>query len=173
MLLGPGGPAYAQGTHETGHLVPADVVAGPVGRLGQLAPSVDRVVVLEELFELGPELGVADCPSRGRPNLGGVVGGRGDRELLADRLDSPSTPTGLIVPVGVDEGDYLVRRRSSSAPKRLAAAWRMSLARRSSLTSYRSSTSSSCSLVVTPARMPPSTSACLTQVRSDSVPTPS
>jgi hypothetical protein len=49
----------------------------------------------------------------------------------------------------------------------------MSLARRSSLTSFRSSTSSSCSLVVTPARMPPSTSACLTQVRSDSVPTPS
>jgi hypothetical protein len=122
VLLGPRGPAYAQGTHETGHLVPADVVAGPLRRLGQLAPAVDGVVVLPELLKLGPEVGVADRPGRGRPNLGGVVGGRGDLQLLADRLDSPSTPTGLIVAVGVDEGDYLVRRRSSSAPKKLAAA---------------------------------------------------
>jgi hypothetical protein len=78
--------------------------------------------VLPEFLKLGPEVGIADRPGRGRPNLGGVVGGRGDLQLLADRLDSPSTPTGLIVAVGVDEGDYLVRRRSSSAPKKLAAA---------------------------------------------------
>ncbi len=89
-------------------------------------------------------------PSRWRSGLSVVVGGGGDLQGLADRLDPPSTPTGLDVTVGVDEGDYFVRRRSSSAPKKLAAAWRMSFARRSSLTSLRSVFSSSCSAVVNP-----------------------
>jgi hypothetical protein len=68
------------------------------------------------------------------------------------QIDStpPSTPTGLSVAVGVDEGDYFVRRRWSSAPKKVPAAWRMSLARWSSLTSLRSLTSSSCSTIVNP-----------------------
>ena len=125
VLLRPRGSAYAQGTHETGHLVPAGVVAGPMGRLGELAAPIDRVVLLPEPFELGSEGGVADGPGRRWPGLGVVVGGGGDLQLRTDRLDSPLTPTGLAVAVGVDEGNYFVRRRSSSAPKKLAAAWRM------------------------------------------------
>ena len=44
--------------------------------------------------------------------------------------------------MGVDEGDYFFCRRSSSAPKKVAAACKMSLERRNSLTSLRSSLSS-------------------------------
>jgi hypothetical protein len=72
--------------------------------------------------------------------------------------------------VGVDEGDYFFCRRSSSAPKKVAAACKMSLERRSSFTSLRSSFSSACSVVVSPARAPKSISDCLTQARSDSDP---
>jgi len=50
----------------------------------------------------------------------------GDRQQLADRLDPEP------VPVGVDEGDHMLGRRSSSAPKKAAADFRISLARRSS-----------------------------------------
>ena len=138
--------------HETGYLVPADVMAGPAGRLGQLAPAVDRVVVRPQLDQLGAELGVSQRPGREGPGLGVVVGGGGDLQLLADRLDPPSKPTGLIVPMGIDEGDYFLCRRSSSAPKKLAAACRMSLARRSSRFSLRSCFNSACSVVLNPAR---------------------
>jgi hypothetical protein len=57
---------------------------------------------------------------------GGVVGGGGDRQHPADRLDPEP------VPVLVDGGDHLLGRRSSSAPKSAAADFRISLARRSS-----------------------------------------
>ena len=71
-------------------------------------------------------------PGRRRPLLMGVVGVRGDLAAVlgehpADRLD-PETP-----PVSVDEGDYLCDWRSSSAPKKVAAAFKISFARRSSL----------------------------------------
>ena len=58
-------------------------------------------------------------------------------------------------------------------PKKLAAACKMSLARRSSKFSLRRRLSSACSSVVNPGRLPASTSARLTQLRSDSSPTPS
>ncbi len=49
-----------------------------------------------------------------------------------------TVPTRAIIgvpkPSRVDEGDYLFCRRSSSAPKKLAEAWRTSLGRRSSVT---------------------------------------
>src|ERR687898_3271689 len=63
-----------------------------------------------------------------------VVGGRGDLQHLADRLD-PEPP-----PVPVDVGDHFLRWRSSSAPKKAAAVFKISLARRSSLFSRSSST---------------------------------
>ena len=71
-------------------------MAGPTGGLGELASSVDRVVLLPERLKLGSELGVADGPGRGWSGLGVVVGGGGDLEFGADRLDPPSTPTGLV-----------------------------------------------------------------------------
>ena len=43
--------------------------------------------------------------------LGGVVGGGGDLQLFADRLDSPLQPTGRFLPVGVDVGNYFVDQR--------------------------------------------------------------
>jgi hypothetical protein len=102
-----------------------------------------------------------------------VVGGRGDLQLFTDRLDSPATPTGFVVPVGVDEGNYLFCRRSSSAPKKVAAACKMSFARCSSKFSLRSRFSSSRSSVLRSGRVPASMSACFTHVRCDSPPTPS
>jgi len=146
------GSAYALVAHETGHLVPADVMAGSPGGLGQLAPAVDRVVVRPQLDQLGAELSVTDGPGREGPGLGVVVSGGGDLQLFADRLDPPSTPTGLSVAMGVDEGDYFLCRRSSSAPKKLAAACKMSLARRSSRFSLRNCFNSVCSVVLNPAR---------------------
>ena len=62
-LLGPADATYALVAHETGHLVPSDVVAGPMGRLGQLASAVDRVVVLPEVHQGGSELGVTEHPA--------------------------------------------------------------------------------------------------------------
>jgi hypothetical protein len=50
----------------------------------------------------------------------------------ADRLDSPAQPGTATLLVGVDEPDHFFDRRSSSAPKKLAATFKMSLARRSS-----------------------------------------
>ena len=54
-------------------------------------------------------------------------------EHSADRLDPEA------VPVSVDEGDHFGDWRSSSAPKKWAAAFKISFARRSSLTSRSSS----------------------------------
>jgi hypothetical protein len=46
-----------QSPHEPGHLVPTDIVARPAGGLGELAPPIDRVVLLPEPLELGSEGG--------------------------------------------------------------------------------------------------------------------
>src|ERR1051326_6815593 len=97
----------------------------------------------------------------------GVVGGRGDLQRSADRLDSPA------LSVSANElHDFLGSRGSSSAAKKAEAAFRISLARRSSRTSRSSSAIRCCSAVVTPGRFPLSISACLTQLRSDSGPIP-
>src|SRR4029453_14655646 len=84
----------------------------------------------------------------------GVVGGRGDRQHLADRLDPVATP------VIVDEGDHVLDRRSSSAGAKYAEALRrISLAWRSSRTSRSSALIRSRSALVGPGRPPPSRSA--------------
>ena len=59
-----------------------------------------------------------------------VVGGRGDLQGLADRLDPEP------LPVSVDERSYFGCRRSSSAPKKIAADFSISFARRSSRFSF-------------------------------------
>ena len=66
-----------------------------------------------------------------------VVGGRGDRQLSADRLDPEP------VPMFVHEGGHFLGRRSSSAWAKYADAFRkISLARRSSRFSRRNSRTS-------------------------------
>src|SRR5215216_1852163 len=116
--------------------------------------------------DLRLQLLVAQRPGRERPALGGVVGGGGDRQQLADRLDPKP------VLVTVDIGDHLVGRRSSSAPKKAAADFRISFARRSSRTSRSSVLSRSRSSLVNPGREPVSVSARRTHLRSVSEETP-
>src|SRR5262249_3727941 len=96
-----------------------------------------------------------------------VVGGGGDLQDLAYRLDSE------LPPVLVDVVDHLARRPSSSAAKKADALFRISFARRSSRFSLSSSVIRRRSSEVTPGRLPSSISACLTQLRSDSGPIPS
>src|SRR5215216_1533386 len=116
--------------------------------------------------DLRLQLLVAQRPGRERPALGGVVGGGGDRQQLADRLDPKP------VLVTVDIGDHLVGRRSSSAPKKAAADFRISFARRSSRTSRSRVLSRSRSSLVSPGRRPSSVSARRTHLRSVSAETP-
>jgi hypothetical protein len=59
----------------------------------------------------------------------------------------------------VDVGDHLLGRRSSSAPKKAAADFKISLARRNSRTSRSSVFSRSRSSLVSPGRNPSSVSA--------------
>src|SRR5450830_1339501 len=82
---------------------------------------------------------------------------RGNLQDLAERLD----PIGITMLV--DEGSQDFSRRSSSAwAKNALASLSISLARRNSLTSRSSSFMRCASVVVTPSRMPASTSARLT-----------
>ena len=103
---------------------------------------------------------IAHPPRRRLPAAGGVVRRPGDLQLAADRLD----PEALAV--GVDDAGHFGSRGSSSRAKKAEAAWRISLARRSSRFSRLSSRSRSRSSVVSPGRAPPSTSARRTQMRS-------
>src|SRR5699024_9739408 len=73
-----------------------------------------------------------------------------------------------LVLVRLDERDYLLCWRSSSAPKKEAARLRISFARRSSRFSCSSAFSRSDSSVLTPGTSPSSISARLTPVRTDS-----
>src|SRR3954453_13996939 len=81
-------------------------------------------------------------------------------EHPADRLDPEP------VPVGVDERHYFLDWRSSSAPKKADAAFKISFARRSSRFSRSSSRIRARSSVVSPGRWPASVSARRTHWRS-------
>src|SRR5574344_2534368 len=124
-----------------------------------LAHAVDREVFAPDALNLGTERLIPAQASRPpfRVGLAGgmlVVGRRGNRQYLADRLD----PVGLAVVV--DEGLHRLKRRSSSAWAKYAEALRrISLACRSSRTSRSSALSRSRSGVVSPSRSPPSRSA--------------
>src|SRR5688500_7918059 len=89
-----------------------------------------------------------------------VIGGWGDRQHLADRLDP------VIPPVIVYERDHRLNGRSSSAWAKYADALRrISLAWRSSRFSRSSAFIRAPSSVVGPPRRPWSRSACRTQLR--------
>ena len=154
--FGATGPANALTFHESLDLVTTTTESPTLRGLGELASSVDGVVLLPEGLKRGSELLVTHLTLGGRTGLLVVVSGRGDLQLGTDRLDSPTTPPGLVLPVGVDEGNYLFCRRSSSAPKKVAAACKMSLARCNSKFSLRRRLSSSRSSVVRPALVPAS-----------------
>ena len=58
-LLGPGGPVDPLALHQSLDLVSAQVESSTLGRLGQLAPSIDRVGALPERFQRWAHLGVS------------------------------------------------------------------------------------------------------------------
>lgn len=147
----------------------ADPLAVELGP--DLVGAVDGEVGCVDPGDLDLEIFVAQGARRRRTLPRHPVGVRGNLATVlgehpTDRLDPEARP------VGVDEGHYLGDRRSSSAPKKLAAAFKISLARLSSRFSLRSSLSSARSSVVTPGRRPESTSARRTQIRSVSWLTP-
>src|SRR5687768_9915861 len=131
-----------------------------------LARAVDAEVLLVHALNLRHQRLVASQPRRktlriGLAGLVLVVQRRGDRQLLADRLDP------VEIAVGVDERHHHFCRRSSSAWAKYAEALRsISFARFSSRFSRSSCLSRSRSEVVTPARLPWSRSACRTQRRN-------
>jgi DNA-binding transcriptional ArsR family regulator len=118
---------------------PRDRAAGDFGALAlelmpELAHAVDAKVLGVDAPEQGLQSLVPKPVRRGRSPAGGIVGGRGDLQRLADRLD-PKTGAER-----VDVAGHLGGRGSSSRAKKAAAVLRISFARLSS----RFSRSSSC-----------------------------
>src|SRR3981189_1037672 len=131
-----------------------------------LPHAVDAEVLREHPLHLDLQFGVPLRTGRtlaGADPLGDMrmVGGRGDRQRLADRLDP------IRFPMIIDERDHGFTRRSSSAWAKYADALRrISFAWRSSLFSRSKAFSFSAISVGTPARLPLSTSAFFTHSRS-------
>ena len=145
------GSGQALGAHQPLHGAARDADAFPVELGPHLVGAVDEQVLGVDPADLHDQLGVPAGPLRRRPLAGHPVGVRGDLAAVlgehpADRLDPEP------VPVGVDEGDHLGDWRSSSAPKKCAAAFKISFARRSSLFSRSSSRIRARSSVVNPGR---------------------
>jgi hypothetical protein len=121
-------PGDRQFTHQALDRAAGHRGALPAKRPPDLASPVHAPVGLEDPPDLDLELGVTHRPRRERPGLGRVIGGGGDRQHRADRLDP------VEVLVVVDVGDHLGGRGSSSRAKKADADLRISFARRSSLT---------------------------------------
>ena len=165
-------PAPADGAlqphlpHQSLDRAAGDDDAFPAQLLPDFAGPVHGEVLVPDPLDLSSEpdiaLGAARaCLGMGLTRLMPVIGGRGDREDLADRLD----PVRLTM--RVDEGHHSLGRRSSSACAKNAEAFRrISLARRSSRTSRSSSFIRARSSVGNPGRRPVSRSAWRTQWRS-------
>src|ERR1700756_554990 len=151
---GTGDPGSA---HEPGDLVTADIVAGAPCCFPQLASTVDPVVVLPQLLKHRCHDRVPAGPGRRGSRLDRIVGARSHRHPCraqdgADGLDPE------LLAVSVDERDYFLCWRESSAPKKLAARFRISLARLSSRFSCSRSLIRCASEVDTPGVYPSSIS---------------
>lgn len=100
--------------HQPFHRAPSDLDPLPVQLPPNLAGAVDLEVRPEDTGDLRLEACISQRPRSptarvGPLGLAGVVGGRGDRQHPADRLDP------VVSPVIVDERDHVFDRRSSSA----------------------------------------------------------
>ncbi len=124
-----------------------------------LVGSVGDVVLLVDPSDHRPQFGITHRPCRRQPGLGGVIRLWGNAKSLGDRLDSPPQQSATAIFVLVDEPDHFFDWRSSSAPKKADAAFRMSLARRSSAFSRFNRFNSASSSLVGPFRRPVSRSA--------------
>ena len=129
------------------------------GRLPDLACPVDPEVVLPQLPHHRPHDRITLRPCRRFPLLDLVVAARGHLQNCADALD-PQTPTlDDIVAVSVNERGYFLCWRPGSAPKKLAALFKISFARLSSRFSCSRAFILADSFVLTPAEWPSSISA--------------
>ena len=113
-------------SHEPSEVVAADVVAGSPSGYPQLACPIDRIVGLPQRQQHRHQLSVAHSPRRLRPALGGPIHGRSHLQRGADGLNSE------LIAVLVNEPHSHRCRRSSFAPKKVAARCRISFARRNS-----------------------------------------
>src|SRR5947209_4869095 len=145
-----------------------DVDAFAAQRPPHLAHAIDAEVLGVNLADALDQLGVALSLSAGiaPASLDLVIGGWGDLERLADRLDP------VLVAKGIDHRAHLLGCGSSSRAKKVEAAFRISFALRSSRTSRSRSLMRSASVLETPARSPWSISARGTHLRSVSWPMP-
>ena len=99
--------------HQPGNGTACNIKAFTAHLMPDLANAVDLVVLLPNAFDLGLQGTIPLRPIRqqvGVRPLGHVIveRGRGNRQVLADRLDTD-------VPVLFDKGDHVLDRRSSSA----------------------------------------------------------
>ncbi len=112
--LAPDRPLKAHVPHQPGDRAARGAEALPPQLTPDLAHAIDAEVLLEHAPDLDLQIRVAADPvgqpgGIGAPGSMGMIGRRGDRQNLADRLD----PVGLAMIV--DEGDHGLNRRSSSA----------------------------------------------------------
>ena len=140
----------ARCAHEPAGLVSTDLDPRTAGALPELTDPVNAIIRLPEPDEPRRHNSVADRPRRRRTILRGVIGARSYLQQTADGLDSERATLDDVVLVRVDERDYFRCWRSSSAPKKDAARFKISLARRSSRFSCSSSRTLCASSVLTP-----------------------
>ena len=173
VAIGDGGPLelapahsdQPQVAHQPPDTVPADVDAFALELGPHLVDAVDVEVLLMHPDDLRFELGIPDSALRQRTSDRCVIGGGGELQDPADRLDPE------LLAVCRDVADYLAGR-SSSAAKKADADFKMAFARRSSRSSFSNSAIRPLSSVVTPGRAPTSISACRTQFRRVCSPMP-
>ena len=152
-------------THQALHRAPGYRHAFPLQLTPHLAGTLDPVVLLPDALHLPTQDGIALRPAGAarrisRSCLVRVIGGWGDRQHRADRLDP------VLGSMVIDELDHHFVRRSSSAWAKYAAALRrISLARCSSRFCRSSSCTRRRSSLVTPCRWPLSTSYRRTHLR--------
>ena len=111
-LLGPRDTAQAELIHEAPDVVTADVDVLAAQLVPHLPDPVDIEVRLVHPLDLGLHPRILQRSLRRWPGLGRVVGGWGDRQGLADRLDPED---GAVL---VDEPRHRLEGRSSSAAKK-------------------------------------------------------
>src|SRR5262249_17010987 len=161
-------PLQPERSHQSFDGTAGDGDAIPSQLPPNLAGGVDLEDIIVHASDFTRNLGIASKARRFSLRLSlsrflFVVGRGGDRQLLADRLD---TIRGSVL---VDKRHHYFGRRSSSAwAKKAAALRRISLARFNSSFSRSSCLRRSRSVLVSPARLPWSRSACRTHWRKDS-----
>src|SRR5262247_1811380 len=158
-------PLQPERSHQSFDATAGDGDAIPSELPPNLAGTVDLEVIIIHAPDFTRNLSIASKARRFPLRLSlsrflFVVGRGGDRQLLADRLDP------VLGAMLIDEQHHHFGRRSSSAwAKKAAALRRISLARFNSRFSRSSCLRRSRSVLVSPARLPWSRSACLTHLR--------